>query len=67
MDGSLGIIYGVAFTVCEASWDSGSCVPNLFVVVSLSWMVDTLDDAYERKIIFIVKQIRIFLRQLENH
>ena len=50
MDGSLGIMYGVAFTVCEGSWDSGSCVPNLFVVVSLSWMVDTLDDGYERNI-----------------
>ena len=44
MDGSLGIMYGVAFTVCETSWDSGSCVLNFFVVVSLSWMVDTLDD-----------------------
>ena len=50
VDGSLGIMYGVVFTVCEGSWDSGSCVPNLFVVVSLSWMVDTLDDGYERNI-----------------
>ena len=47
IDDSLGIMNGVAFTVCEASWDSGSCAPNLFVVVSSSWMVDTLDDGYE--------------------